>query len=226
MVSARLVTAFVLAASVGFVIANCGGSSDSSSSSGVFSCPMNDQQSKCTAEQNKMYSDCLISKCDAQFQACYGSGYKSGSFSGACGPYLTCISKCGCTDMACKSACTITPDCQTCITGMLAGCALSSGCTLPVCTGTGTGGTAGAGTGGTAGAGTGGAGGAGTGGAGGSGGGGTGCAALSTCCAAFADAGAKMACQQALAEFQMLGAQGDQACTQAVSLYRQMHLCP
>jgi hypothetical protein len=220
MVSARAVTAFVLAASAGFVVANCGSSSDSGSSGlGALSCPSGSNAGMCTAEQNNAYANCLIGKCDTQFQACYGPGYKSGTFSGPCATYLNCVTKCGCGDTACRAACTVGSECTTCL-GSVANCALSSGCALPVCNGTG--GTAGAGTGGTAGTGTGGTAGTGTGGAGGTGGGTGNCAALNACCASIANAQLKMACQMQAGLIQG----NDQTCAALLSSYRAAAVCP
>jgi hypothetical protein len=219
MVRARVVTAFVLAASAGFVAANCGSSSDSGSGSNPLTCPSG-EATRCTAEQNKAYADCLVGKCDAAFQMCGGAGYKSGNFSGPCATLLACQSKCGCGDTACRAACgTGSAECLNCSLQTISPCISSSGCMLPVCTGTGTGGAAGAGTGGTAGTGTGGTGGTGT---GGTGGGGTSCAALNTCCAAIVDAQIKMACQASIAE----AMNNDQACAALVAGLRNAHLCP
>jgi hypothetical protein len=219
MFSARFLTVFALAAGFGFVVANCGSSDDAGSSSNNLNCPSNTGGGTCTAEQNKAYSDCIIGKCDAKYQACLGAGYKSGSYSGPCGTWIGCTAKCGCGDMMCRSACGL-PDqaCQTCFSGELAQCVLASGCTAPVCTGGGTGGSGG-GTGGSGG-GTGGSGG-GTGGSGG-GGGGT-CADLMKCCNAMTNADSKASCNQA---YMGVMAGGDQACGGVLAIYRANKLCP
>src|SRR5215467_13900780 len=61
------------------------------------------------------FESCLESHCDSQAKACYGSGYKSGNFSGPCGPFISCISQCNCGDTTCQSGCLgkLTNDCQT-----------------------------------------------------------------------------------------------------------------
>src|SRR5262249_34813557 len=79
---------------------------------------------------------CVESHCDSQAQACYGSGYKSGNFSGPCAPFITCVSQCNCGDTTCQSGCfgKLTNDCQSC--GMtFSNCEMSSGCARPTCTG-------------------------------------------------------------------------------------------
>jgi hypothetical protein len=213
MFSARFVTVFALAAGIGFMASNCGSSDDGGSSNNNLNCPSNTGTGTCTAEQNKAYSDCIISKCDAQYQACLGAGYKSGSYSGPCGAWIGCTAKCGCGDTACRSACGL-PDatCQACFTGQLATCVTSSGCTAPVCTGTGTGGTGG-GTGGTGG-GTGGTGGSTTG----------GCGALMKCCASANNASIKSACE---AQYNALKSQAgsDMACSLLAGQYKMAGYC-
>jgi hypothetical protein len=198
MLSARFVTAFALAASVGFVAANCGSSSDSSPSSGLggVACPAGDNASKCTAEQNKAYSDCIIGKCDSALQMCAGAGYKSGNFSGACGPLFACQSKCACGDNACKAACgTGAAECTTCAFQTLLPCFASSNCMAPVCTGTADAGSTG---------------------------GGASCTALSTCCAAIANPQVKAACQA-----NVTGSMGnEQACAALLGGLRASMQCP
>jgi hypothetical protein len=209
MSSARVVTAFALAASVGFIVANCGGSSSSDTNSAInnISCSMSGT-STCTAAQTKPYTDCLFSKCDAAFTACYGSGYKSGTFSGPCSTYITCLSKCGCSDSACRTACgQPSAECISCET-MIGTCVLSAGCMYPTCTGA-------AGADGAAGAG-------GAGGAGGTGGGGSGCAGLTACCNAMTMAAQKAQCLQAVSGLMS----NDQACSSLLAVYRAGQQCP
>jgi len=215
MFSARFLTVFALAAGFGFVAANCG-SSDSSSSLGGLNCPPSGQ-SNCTAEQVKPFTDCLYGKCDAQFQACYGAGYKSGSFGGVCQTYIGCFAKCACGDNNCRIACgSPMGDCATCQMN-LGLCVGSAACPAPNCGG-GTGGS-GAGTGGSGG-GTGGT----SGGTGGTGGptGGT-CADLMKCCNAMTNADQKAQCNQA---YTSVMAAGEQACSGILMIYRANKLCP
>jgi hypothetical protein len=202
MLSARFVTVFGLAATVGFIIANCGGSDSSSTPSGL-ACPTTSGGS-CSAAENKAYGDCIQNKCDGAYQMCLGSGYKSGSFSGACGAWIGCYAKCNC-DKACQANCgQPSGECTTCLTAQVSPCVLSSGCAAPACTGGGTGGSGG--------------------GTGGSGGGGTGtCSDLMKCCAAIADASQKSACQNALTGAMMAG---DQYCGLLLTQFRASKLCP
>jgi hypothetical protein len=161
--SARFLTVFALAAGAGFIAANCGGSDSSSNNNNLY-CG-SPGSGACTSEQVKPYSDCIQGKCDSAFTACYGAGYKTGSFSGPCGTLITCQSKCGCNDSACRAACgQPSAECQTC--GVSLGtCVASSGCTFPTC-----------------------------GGADAGGGGGTTCADLKKCCDSIADAAQKAQC--------------------------------
>ena len=86
----------------------------------------------CTQAELDAYSTCFATACDATFQMCYGPGFKSGQFSGACGTYEACASKCACDDTACASACGTPPAaCTTCLAGLLS-CAFS--CPLPCAT--------------------------------------------------------------------------------------------
>jgi hypothetical protein len=137
--------------------------------------------SKCTAAEVQTYSDCVTSKCSSQYSQCYGSGWQSGSYSGPCGTYLTCVSACGCTDTACYGKCTATTECSTCLQGV-GNC--SAGCTLPACY------TAGS-SGGTSGS---------------SGSAAHTCADLTTCCGKIADATMKSSCESAVS-----GAAGNDA---------------
>jgi hypothetical protein len=210
MLSARFVTVFGLAATVGFIIANCGGS-DSSSTNNLNCPPSNTGAGTCSAEQTKAYSDCLQNKCDSAYQACFGSGYKSGSFGGACGTWIGCYAKCPCGDTACRGACGLPPaDCQACTVNQLGPCQMNAGCTYPTCTGTGTGGSGG---------GTGGSGGGGAGG----GGGGT-CSDLAKCCNSLADASQKSACNMAVTGAMQPGL-GDAYCGQILMVYRAGGVC-
>ena len=89
----------------------------------------------CTQADLDAYGQCAVQNCDAQYQKCMGAGYKSGSFGGLCGTYISCTQKCGCNDNACYQACG-QPDmaCTSCLTNDLNAC-VQSKCTLPKCFG-------------------------------------------------------------------------------------------
>jgi hypothetical protein len=118
----------------------------------------------------KPYSDCVLEKCESKYTECYGANWKTGTFAGPCGSYMTCINACACDDVACYGKCAQpTRECSTCLQGATS-CA--SSCTAPACASAGTS----------------------------SGGGGDGttktCAQLQACCNAKADADAKAQCLQ------------------------------
>lgn len=122
-----------VACSSGADNASSGGTSGSSSGSTASfkSCPtsLNDE---CSDADLKPYSDCVSNACDTQFKQCYGADYKNGSFGGVCGPYVTCVQKCACSDTACTTACGQAQgimECGKCL-GTLT-CA--DACTLPAC---------------------------------------------------------------------------------------------
>jgi hypothetical protein len=98
-------------------------------------CSAQSQGETCTGEA--AYEACIKSKCDAQYKACLGSGYASGSYSGPCGPMANCLLNCPCdaTADSCEMNCfqQITPECMTCGQGIEM-CERTSGCTEPVCT--------------------------------------------------------------------------------------------
>lgn len=115
-------------------------SSDSSSttttpsSRSVAGCPPSG--STCTAADEKSYSDCLTTKCDAQYSECLGAGYKSGSFGGACGAMMQCSNACACGDTACASKCVPDAACQSCLLNKVSPC--TEQCPRPACYGGGT----------------------------------------------------------------------------------------
>ena len=132
--------------------------------------------STCTQAETDSYNSCITGMCDTQYQAALGSGYKTGSYGGACGTYITCTQACACNDTACYMKCG-QPDaaCTTALTSAST-CAMNK-CPPPACL------TAGkdAGTSGTSGS---------------SGGGMHTCAELMACCAKIADPNTKSACDQ------------------------------
>jgi hypothetical protein len=119
-----------------------GGSSGSTSSSGgsgsatgFKSCNTSSSSgtSTCTEAELKPYGDCVQTACDSKYKECYGPDYKSGTFSGACGTYITCTQKCDCNAAnysSCVSACVLDSACGECSKGFL-GCIQT--CTLPAC---------------------------------------------------------------------------------------------
>jgi hypothetical protein len=132
--------------------------------------------STCTQAETDAYNSCLTGMCDSQYQAALGSGYKTGSYGGACGTYITCTQACACNDTACYMKCG-QPD-SACTTALTAAstCAQSK-CPAPACLSPKTDG----GTSGTSGS---------------SGGTTHTCAELMACCAAIADASMKSSCDQ------------------------------
>lgn len=156
------------------------------------------------------YETCINGACNSDFVACYGAGYKTGSFSGPCADYVNCTMACACDAnySSCSQACVskMTSDCQSCAM-KLGTCVQGASCTKPVCTGGGTGGSAGN---------------PGTGGGGGSAGstGGTieTCADLAACCAKVSEPNAKSACDT------IVGQAIEENCKAAGAGYAQ--LCP
>ncbi|HEX2678731.1 MAG TPA: hypothetical protein VHM19_18890, partial [Polyangiales bacterium] len=151
----------------------------------------------CTGTEE--YSSCLETKCQAQYEACLGKGYKSGDYTGGiCETYLKCTSAAADT---CNSGCMQDSNCTSCFSSMIGQCALSAGCTLPMCT-TSTAGTSGGGSGTGGGAGTGGS-------------GGKTCADLDACCATL-DSTKKPQCEQAASSVK---AGGDGPCGQVYTIF-------
>ena len=139
------------------------GSSGSGTASGFKQCSTgSSSSSKCTEAEFKPYTDCYSNNCDTKYKECFGADYKSGTFSGACGTWVTCTQKCDCSASnyaSCITACTQDSACTECSKGFLA---CGNGCTLPACA---TGGTPDGG-----------------------GGGGATCADLTACCAKLSGA--------------------------------------
>lgn len=171
-------------------------SSSGGTGSGFKQCPTPGQNtSSCTQAEIDAYDNCPINNCDAELQECFGSGYKTGSFGGACGTYVSCSQKCACGDTACQQACGL-PDqnCQTCLQ-KYSSC-YQAKCPEPACmkTGSSTSSTSSSSssTGGTA----------------------KTCADLQTCCNGLTDAQKKSTCLQG---YDAIKASGDAACAQAYS---------
>lgn len=160
----------------------------------------------CTQAEQDAYSNCFATACDPTFQMCYGPGFKNGQFSGPCGTYEACASKCACNDTACVSACGTAPtECSTCVAGLLS-CAFT--CPLPACATAGLGGSFG-GFGGS------------FGGLGGSSGSGTCLADALACCNRAAGAN-QTSCNTA---YQAIAALGETACAAGLSTLKSSY-CP
>lgn len=122
----------------------------------------------CTEAEIKAYGECVDTACQDKYVECYGPGYKQGNFTGVCGDYMECTSKCECEDTACYEACQPSTECNTCMQGFST-CALSCFNELSCAFGDG-----------------------------GIPGGGKTCADLEACCASLTDADAKMECETTL----------------------------
>jgi hypothetical protein len=149
----------------------------------------------CTQAEVDTYNNCNFSMCDAEYQAALGSGYKTGSYSGACGTYLTCVNACACGDTACQQKCGL-PDsaCQTAL-GNASTCSQTK-CPQPACFKSGTD----AGTSGTSGS---------------SGSVAHTCADFASCCAAKSGSD-QTTCQQV---YDAIKGSGDASCNAAFSSY-------
>ncbi len=104
--------------------------SNASGGSGIKQCPTS-TTSTCTDAENQAYGSCLQDKCNSEYSKCFGADYKSGKFSGSCGPYITCTQACPCNDTACTSKCAApTSECTTCLQGFSS---CSQQCPVPAC---------------------------------------------------------------------------------------------
>ena len=84
-------------------------------------CPGETPDSKC-----QPYTDCAVTKCDAEYKAALGADYKNGNFGGECKAFMECGKACGTT--VCESSCSCMPDtaCSDSIRNTLAPCILST----------------------------------------------------------------------------------------------------
>jgi len=168
-----------------------GNASSSGSGSGYKDCSGSSSGVTCTNQADvTKYSQCVATACDSQYKQCFGDNFKSGTFGGACGTWITCTQKCGCGDTACAQACGL-PDqaCQDCEKGF-ATCAQSCAPAVACQTASSSGSTTS------------------------SGGTGKTCADLSKCCPNISDANYKSACTQTVSSA------NDQACGAAYSTYQ------
>jgi hypothetical protein len=191
-----------------------GGAGGSAGGSSVWnnSCSPTGQTQTCTGEA--AYEQCLMTACNAQMQAAFGSGVATGVLGGPCASYITCQNNCPCdaNNNTCKVSCqnNMPAACQTPFTN-LTSCVLSASCTLPQCTPAGgTGGSTG--TGGAPGTG-------GTTGLGGSTGTYT-CAQLGACCATMTNASIQSTCTA------VVGTANESSCSSAYAGFKSGALCP
>jgi hypothetical protein len=177
-VTASLLALVVACSSTSTGTAGPGGSTGTGGNSNGLRICSGAGAASCTAEDLQPYDACIADKCSAKFAECYGPSYKSGTFAGPCGPYITCTNACACDDDACRSKCG-SPDamCTSCITAIGGPGSCSSACTPPACAG----------------------GSSGTSGTSGTSGGDSGehsCVQLKACCERLADAAKKAECNQ------------------------------
>ena len=87
-------------------------------------------EGSCTDQaQIDAYATCIVQACDAQYKQCFGDGYASGSFGGACADLMSCSAACQSCDQACLQACSdkdLTGACKDCIVGPIANCAIGA----------------------------------------------------------------------------------------------------
>lgn len=89
----------------------------------------------CTMAELAPYNQCIAGQCQTIISACYGVGAFNGSFGGACGSWMTCVSQCGCgaPNLTCIQACGAPSlDCAAC-GETVDNCEKSSGCVEPAC---------------------------------------------------------------------------------------------
>lgn len=148
------------------------------------------------------YATCIETACGSPLTQCFGPNNARDDFTGGvCATYATCVTT---APDSCKSGCTPSSDCQTCL-GSLTTCVQASACTAPLCNGvSGThadGGVlsdAGAPISGT-------------------------CTDLEACCAAIADTASRDACNATLADARARA--GDSDCAVVFSTYRSAGIC-
>jgi hypothetical protein len=72
----------------------------------------------CTDYEFIEYYECTADACQAGFEACYGAGFRSGEYTGACKPFIDCARRCDCYDTDCVLACPIALECWDCLDGL------------------------------------------------------------------------------------------------------------
>ncbi len=100
-----------------------------------------------TCTGGEQYEQCLMAKCDNQYQQCLGPSYKAGAYSGPCAAAMNCLLGCACGDLNCELGCQTkyTDECESC-SEAADDCEKSSGCQQPVCSGGTSGGSGGSAT--------------------------------------------------------------------------------
>lgn len=87
---------------------NHGGSSGNPSNNGgdgeLNDCSAVDNP-KCSKAELDTYNACIQNACKDPLTECYGPGYMSGKFSGACADFIGCINACDCNDTQCFLNC-------------------------------------------------------------------------------------------------------------------------
>lgn len=129
--TAALVVAACSSSSNGATSGSNPSSGSPSASGGANKCTGADHPS-CTQAEVDTYEQCVMNACDAEMKQCFGSGYRSGSYGGPCGSWLTCSAKCACNDNACEQKCQPENACMDCIAGT-SKCTESAKCTRPAC---------------------------------------------------------------------------------------------
>jgi hypothetical protein len=85
----------------------------------------------CTQQQEDEYDTCVLGTCEEAYIDGAGPDYASGSFSGKCKSYFSCVEACACNDAVCTTSCAqnLTSD-AACLaaTQSLAACIKGSNC--------------------------------------------------------------------------------------------------
>ncbi|MDD5307885.1 MAG: hypothetical protein PHU25_11245 [Deltaproteobacteria bacterium] len=104
---------------VGLTLAGCGDDDDSSSDKiptfGPQDCDTDTatdtgtDTGSCTQADEDEFSSCVLDKCDGDLKKAFGSGYKSGDFSGGdCSDYIDCMNECTCDNLSnCSGNCVV-----------------------------------------------------------------------------------------------------------------------
>ncbi len=175
-----------------------GGSGGASSFATMGTCSGGSTTNTCKQSEVDAYGNCIIGKCDSQYTAAFGAGYKTGKLDGgSCGSYLGCATACKCGDNACLVKCPMpSSECQSAL-GAVTNCVTSAACAKPACLSPVT---PDAGTTPTGG----------------------GCAGLNSCCASMPAGAMRMGCEMQAAAVK---AGGDTACNSVLMIYKASGIC-
>jgi hypothetical protein len=70
---------------------------------------------RCSPGERAAHGQCVFDRCGAATASCFGASARSGSYGGACGDWLSCLSSCGCGNLPCLAGCGEAPAaCQRC----------------------------------------------------------------------------------------------------------------